>query len=391
MKKRMKSFNNAGIQNGSLRAIQARLGSVDLPKYSPSVVDGVNDINTELYQRGGFAQQRRMIADKKRAFDKATVYSYQGALVRKWLPPHLDLEPPETDVIVPIEAGELLLPPCRALINPNKLTMDYDNKILSIGYEHKFTTGDIFKWCQTNSYWIIYLQDLDELAYFRGDIRRCRYQIAWKDENGNKQLTYVAVRGPVETKIDYIQKHTISVDNPNLTLNIIMPLNDYTAHYFKRYSKFYLRSGADYNDLICWRVQAVDTISTPGILELTAMEYYSNEFEDDIKNGVVDGLIVEPIDPNGEEEESIDINGDTFTKPKLVNEFYVNNREQGKWSVSKNEKGLKPPVKLEEYRNEIGYPCVRATWTATYSGQFELIFTGEKTKYTKIIVVQSLF
>ena len=75
-----------------------------------------------------------------------------------------------------------------------------------------------------------------------------------EDENGNKQLTYVAVRGPVETKIDYIQKHTISVDNPNLTLNIIMPLNDYTANYFKRYSKFYLRSGADYNDLICWRV-----------------------------------------------------------------------------------------------------------------------------------------
>ena len=110
-------------------------------------------------------------------------------------------------------------------------------------------------------------------------------------------------------------------------------------------------------------------------------------YEDDIKNGVVDGLIVEPIDPNDEKEEPIDINGDTFTKPKLVNEFYVNNREQGKWSVSKNEKGLKPPVKLEEYRNEIGYPCVRATWTATYSGQFELIFTGEKTKYKKIIVV----
>jgi len=56
MKKRMKSFNNAGIQNGSLRAIQARLGTVDLPKYSPSVVDGINDINTELYQRGGFSQ-----------------------------------------------------------------------------------------------------------------------------------------------------------------------------------------------------------------------------------------------------------------------------------------------------------------------------------------------
>lgn len=387
----MKSFNNAGIQNGALRAISARLGDVDLPKYNPSVVDGVNDISVGLYQRGGFAQQQRMIADKKHSFDMATMYSYQGALVQKWLPPHTDLQPPETDAIVPTEAGELLLPPCRAIINPNKLTLDYDNKLISIGYEHNFKVGDIFKWCQNNSYWIIYLQDLDELAYFRGDIKRCRYQIAWKDENGNQQLTYVAVRGPVETKIDYIQKHTISVDNPNLTLNIVMPLNDYTANYFKRYSKFYLRSGADYNDLICWRVEAVDTISAPGILELTAMEYYSNEFKDDIENGIVDGLIVEPIDPNEGTEEPIDIKGDTYTKPKLVSEFYVNNRDVGEWSVSKNEKGLKPPVKLEEYRNEIGYPCVRATWTASYSGQFELVFVGEKTKYTKIVVVKSLF
>jgi hypothetical protein len=73
----------------------------------------------------------------------------------------------------------------RALVNPNKLTMDYDNKILSVGYEYDYKPGDIFKWLNTDTYWIVYLQDLTELAYFRGDIRKCRYTISWKGEDGN--------------------------------------------------------------------------------------------------------------------------------------------------------------------------------------------------------------
>jgi len=45
------------------------------------------------------------------------------------------------------------------------------------------------------------------LAYFRGEIRRCSYTIDWIDEEGNKHTSFAAVRGPVETKINYIQKH----------------------------------------------------------------------------------------------------------------------------------------------------------------------------------------
>jgi len=77
----------------------------------------------------------------------------------------------------------------RALVNPNKLTMDYDNKILSVGYEYDYKPGDIFKWLNTDTYWIVYLQDLTELAYFRGDIRKCRYTISWKSENGEVVTT----------------------------------------------------------------------------------------------------------------------------------------------------------------------------------------------------------
>jgi len=45
------------------------------------------------------------------------------------------------------------------------------------------------------------------------------------DDEGQEKKTYIAMRGPVETKIDYIQKHGISVDNPNYSLNILIPKN----------------------------------------------------------------------------------------------------------------------------------------------------------------------
>jgi hypothetical protein len=123
---------------------------------------GLKGMAARLNQHGGFPQQDRMIKDKRRTLDRAVLYSYQGAKIQK-------------------VNGEDV---CRALINPNKLTMDYDNKILSVGYEFDYKPGDVFKWLNTDTYWIVYLQDLTELAYFRGDIRKCRYTISWKDDNG---------------------------------------------------------------------------------------------------------------------------------------------------------------------------------------------------------------
>jgi hypothetical protein len=43
---------------------------------------------------------------------------------------------------------------------------------------------------------------------------------------------------------------------------------------------------------ICWKVVAVDWISTPGILEVNAIEDYANVDEDDVDNGIVGGLIM---------------------------------------------------------------------------------------------------
>ena len=53
--------------------------------------------------------------------------------------------------------GEREHPPVRALINANKLKQDYDDKIISIGFEHNFKAGDVFEWVNTDTKWLIYL------------------------------------------------------------------------------------------------------------------------------------------------------------------------------------------------------------------------------------------
>ena len=261
----------------------------------------------------------------------------------------------------------------RALINPNKLKQDYDDKIISVGYEHHFECGDVFEWKGTETYWLIYLQDLTELAYFRGDIRKCSHQINWEDENG-KHSTYAAIRGPVETKINYIQKHGISVDIPNYSLNILLPKTAETLSYFQRYSKFYLTN----DDLrVCWRIEAIDWLSMPGILEINAIEYYTNEFEDNLEDGTVGTLKTEPINPNNNFIENT-IVGETFIKPKREYEYEYIGNLVGKWSVKENY-----PIKLIQDGKK-----VKLCWLNTYSGQFDLIYAD---CFKKTIVVQSLF
>lgn len=327
----------------------------------------LNEMATQLVYAGGPAQQSRMIRDKRKTLNRALLYSYQSAFVKKVYTDEQEAAEHENDQIY------------RALINPDKLKMDYDDKMLSIGFESGFKPGDVFEWLNTGSYWLIRLQDLDEYAYFRGDIRRCDYMIAWEDSEGNVHRTYAAIRGPVETKINYIQKHQISVDTPNYSLNIYMPKNKYTLEYFKRYSKFYLQNLQEGDQNICWRVEATDSISTPGVLEVTAVEYYANETEDDIENGIAGGLIVKNIEPEVDETHNT-IVGETFIKPKIEKEYYFDGPLRARWSYD-GKAPIKATVDPEDIRR------IKIKWTANFSGQFDIHY-GD---YSKTIVVESLF
>ena len=377
----MKSFEK--IQPASLGAnitlklMANRMGNLDVPpKYYIDTVDNANHMASGLQARGGLPQQERMVRDKRKSLDKATLYSYQAARIKKVQGKDLTVSWKDNAPLV------------RALINPDKNKFDYDNKLVSVGFEHGFEVGDVFEWERTNSYWLITLQDLDEIAYFRGEIRRCDYQINWLDDEGKEWSSYASIRGPVETKINFIQKHQISVDEPSYSLHVYLPRNEQTMKQFKRYSKFYLKDADSPDNNICWRVEATDSISTKGILEFTAVEYYANETEDDVEKGLVKAFVEKNIEPEINPKE--DIVGPTFIKPKIEYEYFVEAKNsKGNWHIE----GPKVPVTLEKFTTSRGIPGVKVKWNSSQSGQFTLWF-GENTNYknfVKTIVVESLF
>lgn len=316
-------------------------------------LQNLSNMRARLNFRGGAAQQDRMIKDKKRTLDRVVKYSYQGAKLKK------------------INSNSLFA----GLINPNKLKPDYDDKIVSIDFDAGFAPGTVFEWTNTGTTWLVYLQDLTELAYFKGDIRRCRYYISWEDENDVVHGTYAAIKGPAETRINYIQKSGISVDTPNLSLHLMMPQTKETLEYFKRYSKFYLKGISEFDEQICWRVEAKDSISMPGILEIVAVEYYANEIEDDIEAGVVGGLVASTIEP---ENNGSEIEGETFIKPLNSYTFTYKGFENAEWKISNN-----VPIAIESINGK----TITVMWEDTYDGQFELSYGIT----TKTVVVEPLF
>jgi hypothetical protein len=47
-------------------------------------------------------------------------------------------------------------------MNASKVSDEYEEKMLSVSYDYKFTTGDIFEWLNPmdnygRTYWLIYL------------------------------------------------------------------------------------------------------------------------------------------------------------------------------------------------------------------------------------------
>ena len=322
-----------------------------------------------LEYQGGIHQEDRMIQDKYKTFLKTLKYSYQAAIVSMAQKHDTCFSAiVEAQPIEPIETA------ARALINPDRTKQDYDDKILSIDYKHDFEPGDIFCWRGTDTYWIIYLEELTEDAYFRGAIRRCKYKIKFKDEDGNWLETWAAIRGPVETDIDSIQKNQIRVDRPSLSLNILLPRNEKTLKAFDRYDEF-LFAGRS------WKVQAPDSISMRNIIEIAAKESYIDRDADDVDNEMKNGLIVEPVDPSPDTE----IYGDTWIKPMVVEEYYIKDTG-GEWKVP-------PGCPVELVVNEKDPSRVSVKWLPSTNGQFVLRWIKDdgSAPKDKTIVVESLF
>ena len=297
------------------------------------------------------SQHNRMVEYKRKSLHRALLYSYQSAWIKK----------DDEDAIQ-----------CRALINPDKIKFDYDEKIISVDFRNNFKAGDTFEWpLNSNIHWIIYSQELTELAYFRGNVRRCQEIEVQDPDTKEWKKVYGAVRGPVETKINSIQKAGIVADVPNLSLDIYIPLTEENRKLFNRYCRFSF-------DGRMWMVQAPDSISTPGILEIVAEEDYNCEHDNLIEK-------IENPNPPIEGDKVPQISGETFIKP-LQKETYTSNliSPEYEWSINldSENKDIKDVLTWTINSNKI-----TVQWTAMVSGSF-VIHYGP---LTKNVVVESLF
>ena len=153
---------------------------------------------------------------------------------------------------------------------------------------------------------------------------------------------------------------------------------------------------------VCWRVEAANWLSMPGVIEITATEYFINEDLDDIENGIVDAGKLEVGDLNDEVVEATVV-GETFIKPKKSYTYTYEGEDiqNGYFSIDNK----KYPVTIIQQEGKE----ITIKWNTSYSGQFELNYVYKTTEIienedmtvttkevekviaSKVIVVESLF
>lgn len=317
------------------------------------MLNNLDRIKIQAQAMSNDRQHNRMILDKRRSFHRALLYSYQAAWVK--------------------EDGNPYARYVKALMNPDKVKFDYDEKIISIDWEHGFHPGTTFEWGRdTNSHWIILKTEDTEQAYLRANCRRCQYLVAVDPETHKEFGQWAAIRGPVETKINTIQKAGLVADVPNLSLDIYIAATEQNRRTFERYNRF------EFNGRY-WKIQAPDFISTPGIFEIVALEDYECHSDQIFIKFEDEEEIIVPDDVN-------EIIGEKEIKP-LEPYIYCSkfNEPNAEWSLSL------PADKNKEIDDVLEYKIIgdklKVTWTGMRSGQF-IIHYGD---IEKTITVNSLF
>ena len=285
----------------------------------------MNNLKTRLNYHGGARQIDRMNEDKQRSLNKALLYSYQSA----------------TAVLKMNDNKEF-----RCLINPNKISMELDDKVLSIPFEDiclnakksegtttssgKIPTnvkcGDVIEWKENGTYWIIYSQYLQETAYFRGQMRQCAKEPL---TIGNQQFWYY-LKGPDEKSIDWQKSKHFIVNDLNYSIEIYISNTIETTQFFQRFKKIKIPF-KNSEGIIAERpfeVQAIDDISTPGLLVVYLKEDFNNKWDN--KDNLSPTVVADTIIPKG----APIIQGPHQVYPYDIVQYQILNSAPGAWILS---------------------------------------------------------
>ena len=297
-------------------------------------------LNKRLKYQGG-NQEQRFINDKLRGLKRALLYSYQAATAT-------------------LSDGKEF----RCLINPDKNKPAYDNKILSIPYKDiclnapragktsegeidiNIKPGDVFTWKETNTHWLVYLEYIEEDAYFRSEIRRCDQEVKIEDNS-----YWVYIRGPVETSIEWTQKTGIEWNTLNYSLVMYITADETTNNYFERFKTIKILDPR-YDKEKTWQVVGVDPYYGDGIIQVFLDEYFENSIADAVaaENSAETGK-ENPVD-----ETAAYIDGPTEVQQYSKAYYEIHNAEEGHWYLKwkDEEQDLKSSLKIIPLNISIG-------------------------------------
>ena len=255
-------------------------------------MSGLERMKQRVNYEGYDIADGRNVTGKYKSFKAALKNSYQA----EW---------------ITLNKGEDTQARWRCLINPSRLTEEFDKKVLSIDFDSGVDEGTVFYWDRTNRYWIINLQQHTEEAYFRGIISRCDYEI---EIDG--RTYWISLTGPNETSTVWNQKHGMVWNDLNYKMKAIISKNSHTVQYFSRHNVIKLKltypdvdTGEEIEEYHNWKVVATDKYSSDKVMEIYLDEWYDNEMEDNMR----------------EEEISIpDITKPYISGPRAVHVFDTN-------------------------------------------------------------------
>lgn len=268
------------------------------------------------------------------------------------------------------------------VFNPVTVNQDYDTKMISTPFDSGYKVGDVFRWENTQTLWIIYNQNLTELAYFRGSTRRCNYMVRWV--NGERELceTPISVIGPS------MPDHTRMINGmmagsfivPSGNLICLVTDNQKNRGYFHDDQTFIILG-------ISYRVTNIDRLSMPGVIQIHATEYTTNMIEDDVEEDIRNAWNIQPIIPEHQSEYGIE--GPVSVKPYEEAEFTAIVKG-GTWFIAENREGGKRlPAKFVEY--DCSQKVVHVYWDAPQRGGYTLLYElPDGTRYERYILVESL-
>lgn len=327
-------------------------------------MSGLENLQTRLQYKGGEKQLDRMKHSKVNTLKRALLYSYQS----------------QTAILS--DGREF-----RCLINKDKTKIYSDDKIISIPFDDiclnekeltgvpigKYKTsegtqiigmkpGDVFTWKETNTDWIVYLQRLEETAYFRAEIRNCNYTL---DVDGK---TYkVFARKKALSEIPWHTSKDISWNDLDYSLEMYLTKDDITKNRYKRFDIIEL-------DDRPWEVQAVDAMSVDGIVMVALKEYYRNSIEKAIEEEKA-GVPTPEVDTRLPH-----ITGDTEVYPYDIKVYTINGMTGGSWSL--DSKKAKIVSQTEE--------SVTIEIVTGRSGEFELKYIKEDNEIVFNVTINSL-